>query len=97
MELGVLHATDARFADALLETTKARTDVVVRRNEPYGAADGVLHTLIEHGVSRGLLNVMLEIRNDLIADHASQTEIAKWLSGCLTAALANSSGEREIA
>ena len=99
VELGILHDTDTRLADALLEGAGAGTDLVIRRNEPYGAADGVLHTLIEHGVSRGLLNVMLEIRNDLIADRASQTEMAEWLSRRLTralAALAVNPGGREI-
>ena len=100
VELGILHDTDTRLADALIETTKAGTDLVIRRNEPYNASDGVAHTLVEHGISRGLLNVMLEIRNDLIADAASQTEMAERLSTCLTGALAtlaDMSGEREIA
>jgi predicted N-formylglutamate amidohydrolase len=100
VELGILHDTDSRLADALLEATKDRAGLVIRRNEPYGAADGVTHTLIEHGVSRGLLNVMVEIRNNLIADKGSQTEMAEWLSICLTRALerlAGIPGEREIA
>jgi predicted N-formylglutamate amidohydrolase len=85
--LGILHDTDARFADALLETTKAGTDLVIHRNRPYGPEDGVTHTLVEHGVSRGLLNVMLEIRNDLIKDSASQAAMARWLSRCVAEAL----------
>jgi predicted N-formylglutamate amidohydrolase len=100
VELGILHDRDARLADVLFETTKAGADLIVRRNEPYGPVDGVTHTLIEHGVARGLLNVMLEIRNDLIADPASQTAMAEWLSHCLTAALAalaDSPEGREIA
>jgi predicted N-formylglutamate amidohydrolase len=88
VELGILHDADARLADALIETAEAGTTLKIRRNEPYGPADGVTHTLIEHGISRGLLNVMLEIRNDLVADRASQTKMADWLSLCLTEALA---------
>lgn len=100
VELGILHDSDSRLADALLETAKAETGLVVRRNEPYGPADGVTHTLVQHGITRGLLNVMLEIRNDLIADCASQTAMAELLSRCISealAALANRPGEREIA
>ena len=99
-ELGILHDTDARFADALLEATKAGTALVIHRNQPYGPQDGVTHTLVEHAVSRGLLNVMLEIRNDLIGDSASQAAMARWLSRCLAealAALTDRSGGREIA
>ncbi len=98
--LGILHDTDARLADALLETTKAGTDVTVHRNQPYGPQDGVTHTLAEHGVARGLLNVMLEIRNDLIGEPASQAAMARWLARCVLEALAAltvSSGGREIA
>lgn len=87
VELGILHGTDSRLADALLETARIGSGLKIRRNEPYGPADGVIHTLDEHAVSRGLLNVMLEIRNDLITDNASQTKMAEWLSRCLTAAL----------
>ena len=100
VELGILHDSDARLADALLDATKAHAALVVRRNEPYGPADGVTHTLVQHGVARRLLNVMLEIRNDLIADRASQTGMAEWLSSCLAhalAALRDTSGGREIA
>jgi predicted N-formylglutamate amidohydrolase len=100
VELGILHGTDARLADVMLDATKAGTGMTVRRNEPYGPADGVIHTLDEHGVSRGLLNVMLEIRNDLIADRASRTRMADWLAGCLiqaVTALENGSKGREFA
>lgn len=98
--LGIVHDADARLADALLGTTGARSGLVVHRNRPYGPEDGVTHTLAEHGVARGLLNVMLEIRNDLIADRAGQAGMAKWLSRCLAQALAVltvGSGGREIA
>ncbi|MDX1488984.1 MAG: hypothetical protein R3268_12325, partial [Acidiferrobacterales bacterium] len=62
--------------------------------------DGVTHTLVEHALPRGLLNVMLEIRNDLVADNSSQTRMAEWLSSCLAQALmavGGSSRGREIA
>ena len=98
--LGILHDTDTRFADALLGTAKARTGLAVHRNRPYGPRDGVTHTLAEHGVARGLLNVMLEIRSDLIGDAASQAAMARWLSRCVAEALAvltDTSEGREIA
>jgi predicted N-formylglutamate amidohydrolase len=88
VELGILHEADSRLADALLDRCSGRGDIVVRRNEPYGAKDGVCHTLIEHGISRGLLHVMLEIRSDLIDDLESQIAMADWLAECLNGALA---------
>lgn len=80
VELGVLHDVDNRFADALLAQAEAEADLVVRRNAPYGPDDGVTHTLFEHGIRLGLLNAMLEIRNDLIAELPAQKAMAERLS-----------------
>jgi predicted N-formylglutamate amidohydrolase len=88
VDLGILHDTDARFADALLAVAGERGDLRVRRNEPYGPADGVTHTLVDQAAPRGLLNVMLEIRNDLIADAEAQQKMGIWLAECLKKALA---------
>ncbi len=88
-DIGILHDTDSRFADALLEAAEAKNDFVIRRNEPYGPQDGVMHTLAEHAMPRGLLNAMLEIRHDLIADPGSQGAMAAWLSGRAEEALAS--------
>ena len=86
VEIGILHDSDSRLADSFLEVTAPDADFTIRRNEPYGPEDGVTHTLSAHAVSRGLLNVMFEIRNDLIADLITQRHIATWLSENLTAA-----------
>jgi len=67
-DLGILHDADARLADKLLDCAKADGALSVMRNQPYGPEDDVTYTLIEHAVSRGLLNVMIEIRNDLISN-----------------------------
>lgn len=74
--LGVLHDADRELADALLLAAQAAGLNGVRRNFPYGPEDGVTHTLQRHGLSRGIPNVMLEIRNDLIAGPEGQSEWA---------------------
>jgi len=84
VEIGILHDSDSRLADAML---RVAPEYDVRRNAPYGPADGVTHTLKEHAIAHGHLNVMIEIRNDLIADEASQVEIAGMLSGWIMQAL----------
>ncbi len=86
VELGILHDSDPRLAEAILELAAA-SELDARRNEPYGPEDGVTHTLKVHGISRGLLNVMIEIRSDLIADRRSQDDMAARLAGWLTEAL----------
>lgn len=87
VEIGVLHDSDSRLADALLAALAEEPRFVVRRNDPYGPEDGVTHTLIDQALPRGLANVMIEIRNDLIADAASQTAMADWLAERIADAL----------
>ena len=89
VEIGVLHDRDSRLADELLDSATNHTDYIVRRNEPYSADDGVTHTLKRHAIDKGLLNVMLEIRNDLIGDEQSQRQMGQMIAKWLQAALAN--------
>lgn len=86
VEVGVIHDADAALADALLDLVAGGHRLRFARNEPYTAADGVTHTLKRFGVARGLPNVMLEIRNDLIATPEAQERMAEDLAGLLTAA-----------
>jgi predicted N-formylglutamate amidohydrolase len=79
VEIGILHDRDSRLADAML-ARGGGSRFVVRRNEPYGPEDGVTHTLVEHGLANGLLNVMIEIRNDLVGDEAGQEVVAGFLA-----------------
>ena len=88
VEIGVLHDTDARLADALLSDISGLASMKVRRNDPYGPDDGVTHTLKEHALPGGHLNVMLEVRNDLLAGEAEQTAMAATLAEWLNQALA---------
>lgn len=80
VELGILHDSDSRLADALLEQAASVTGLNCVRNAPYGPADGVTHSLQRHGLARGLPNVMLEIRNDLLRDQAQRADIAARLA-----------------
>jgi len=86
VEIGILHDSDARLADAMLAQEVPGRQV--ERNAPYGPADGVTHSLRLHGIANNLPNVMLEIRNDLIATPAQQDRIAAELLRVLRPALA---------
>ena len=87
VEIGVLHDADARLADALL--ADPLPGLRTERNAPYGPQDGVTHTLCRHALPTGRPNVMLEIRNDLIATPetaaAMGQRLADWLSRALSA------------
>ena len=89
VEIGFLHDADSRLVDALLahagQGPLAGRDV--RRNAPYGPGDGVMHTLRRHGEARGLLHVMIEIRNDVIGTEATQADIGRRLATALQSAL----------
>ncbi|NOZ33280.1 MAG: N-formylglutamate amidohydrolase [Alphaproteobacteria bacterium] len=88
VQVGILHDDDTRLADRMLAAAKG-SGRDVRRNCPYGPEDGVTHTLKSQGVNRGLANVMIEVRNDLIATRADQESIAAWLAGLIKVALAD--------
>lgn len=70
VELGLLHDDDSRLVDAMLARADQIAPRVVERNDPYGPEDGVTHSLRLHALSRGLANVMIEVRNDLMRTDA---------------------------
>ena len=86
VEIGVLHGRDDRFATAMMQSLAPDFPFIVRLNQPYAAADGVAHTLDLHGAGNALPNVMLEVRNDLIADTARQRAMARRLVPWINAA-----------
>ncbi|WP_439123397.1 N-formylglutamate amidohydrolase [Marivita sp.] len=85
LELGLLHDNDAALARAMLVT--APDSLKVQLNAPYSVTDGVTHTLREHAIPRGLQNVMIEVRNDLVSAPAGVTRFATILEDMLTKAL----------
>jgi len=87
VEIGILHDADTRLADACLEFAD-EIPFRLARNEPYGPKDGVAHTLQVHGIQRGLLNLMIEIRNDLITSAEEYEKMAHLLGMMLERALA---------
>ena len=95
--LGILHDRDRRLADALLECVRRREGVVVHRNKPYGPRDGVTHTLATMALPRGLMNAMIEIRNDLVAGAEDQRAMAEWLADCVVAARGRLAGGHALA
>jgi len=89
LDLGLVHDEDARLANEIVALNQVDGAFIARTNEPYGPRDGVTYTLVEHALGRGLLNVMIEIRNDLIANPDGQTAMANRLAGYLLSAVVN--------
>lgn len=86
--IGILHDSDTRLADAMLSRAHALPHRAIARNDPYGPQDGVTHSLRLHGLAHGLPNVMIEIRNDLLADAGDRARMVEELLAMLRPALA---------
>lgn len=97
VELGVIHDADPALALAVVGAARRLTDLKVELNAPYSAADGVTHSLRLHAAPYGLPNVMIEIRNDLIATAETQARMAAQLAGVLGEALASQAAARRPA
>jgi predicted N-formylglutamate amidohydrolase len=82
--IGMLYGRDARIAKILLERIRAEGEWNVGDNEPYAVTPITDYAIPVHGEGRGIPNIGLEIRQDLIADETGQTawaeRIARWLS-----------------
>lgn len=82
--IGLLSDADRRGTDALLESLKHEPDLIIGDNEPY---DGALKgdTLYMQASERGLAHVLIEVRQDLIADQAGAIDWAARLAPHLKA------------
>lgn len=88
VEIGILHDSDSRLADAMLAQATLLPQRLILRNDPYGPDDGVTHSLKEHGLRHGLANVMIEVRNDLLQTEDQEARMAAELLTLLRPALA---------
>ncbi|MEM7464790.1 MAG: N-formylglutamate amidohydrolase [Pseudomonadota bacterium] len=86
VELGLLHDADNRLAKAMFQLAPEFTRLKTLLNEPYGQADGVTHTLKE-ALPLGLLNVMIEVRNDFLTDDDESMNIAAELAALIEKAI----------
>ncbi len=66
--IGVLWDTDPLLAQRLLTALAADPSIVVGDNEPYSGKAPTNSTLHRHASARNLPHVLIEIRQDLIAD-----------------------------
>ncbi|WP_317464379.1 N-formylglutamate amidohydrolase [Chromohalobacter sp. HP20-39] len=87
VEIGILHDADRRLADAMLAHAHRLPHRCIQRNAPYGPQDGVTHSLVRHGIDNGLANVMIEIRNDLLATLEDANAMARELMQLIQPAL----------
>jgi predicted N-formylglutamate amidohydrolase len=91
--VGVLWDKDLRLAGPLLEGLYAEGDLIVGDNEPYsGQLEG--DCLWQHATCRGLVNALIEVRQDLIRDAAGQAAWAGRLCRIVRAILSTTLSQR---
>lgn len=95
VQIGILHDSDSRLADALLDSAARHTRLRTGRNDPYGPDDGVTYTLRRHALPRGLRNVMIEVRNDLLPGDRACRDLGEMLAGWLDEAMRATAVEGE--
>ncbi|MEE9326180.1 MAG: N-formylglutamate amidohydrolase [Cocleimonas sp.] len=87
VELGILHDKDDRLAKSMMAFAKQETQLITEFNSPYDASDNVMHTVNKHATEVGFLNVMLEVKNDLLSNASDINSMAKSLSSIIKKAL----------
>jgi predicted N-formylglutamate amidohydrolase len=89
-QVGILHSTrDSRLALALIARLAAEPDLCVGDNEPYaGHLPG--DAIDRHALAHGRPNVLVELRQDLIATPADQAAWAARLAPILVSVLQES-------
>lgn len=86
--VGVLWNNDEDTAQLLIEQLQAQFgDWVIGDNQPYNACEPVGYTMETHAQTRGLPEVLLEIRQDLIDTPAGQERVAARLERLLGAVM----------
>lgn len=68
--IGFAYGRDRRFAALMLDAIKRDAGLVVGDNQPYSVDDTTDYTIPTHGEARGLPHVLVEIRQDRLANPA---------------------------
>ncbi len=79
----VLYNRDPRFARRLMALLNAEKEFTVGENVPYTVSDATDYTIPVHAERRGLHHVLIEIRQDLLADESGQRDWALRLARLL--------------
>ena len=76
VEIGILFSDDLRLGDEWTAFIAANSDFVVRANEPYSGAAGMMYSPHTHAVRGGACAIELEIRQDLLCVPEIRAKIA---------------------
>lgn len=88
LHVGVLFDRDDRLGRRMLAALSEEPGCVALANEPYSPADEVYYSLSRHADARGLMSVMIEIRNDLLVTDEGQEAWARRLADATSRTMA---------
>jgi predicted N-formylglutamate amidohydrolase len=71
--ISVLWNQDQRLAQPFMEALRRLDGIDVGDNEPYSGRVGFGYSIAEHAESRGLPHLLIELRQDVIAEPAQRT------------------------
>ncbi len=87
-QIGILWNRDPRLPRPMMDRLRAR-GIVVGDNEPYSGRGGHGYTQHRHADTRGLSNLLIEVRQDLIDTHHGAAEWSVLLAEVLGEVLAD--------
>lgn len=90
-DIGLLWYQDPRLVKPLLARLKEVPELKVGENQPYSGANGHGFSMEYHANSRGLANVLIEVRQDHIHEPEGIEQFADILAGALAEVLADPS------
>ena len=88
-EIGVMWREDPRLPSKLIEEIKRLKKFKVEENQPYSFKENDWFTLDRHGLSTGVPNAYIEIRNDLIENSDSKPRLLDILTESIWSACAS--------
>ncbi len=88
-EIGILWDHDARIAGPLIEALSVQGSLNVGDNLPYSGRQRFGYSIEVHATETGLPNVLIEMREDLVADDAAADRMAIIITKALTPILAD--------
>lgn len=81
--IGVLWGEDGRIAVPLIEALRRRTDMRIGDNQPYSGRLHYGYSISVHAGETGLPNVLLELREDVVASEDDRKRTAALLADVL--------------
>jgi predicted N-formylglutamate amidohydrolase len=83
MHAAVLYNRDRRFAGLLLDMLRREDHLHIADNQPYFVSDETDYSIPNHGETRELPHVEIEIRQDLLLEEKGQREWATRIAAAL--------------